>query len=353
MTAHAKLGASGSATWMNCPASVRICEPLPEESSPYAQEGTDAHDIAEKCLLSGANAPDTHPELQMYLDYVRETVGGLEVEVQVSYDEWVKEGFGTVDALIIHDGVAHVTDLKWGKGVQVNADNNSQLMLYALGALQRYQFEYAIDTLLLTIIQPRLDHISEWRISTEELLKWGEVVVKPAALATEDPDAEAVPSAKACKWCKARAICRARAAEALALPEQPADRLTRQEISALLPVAEAAKAWASELQAYALKTVEQGETLPAYKLVAGRAVRKLKPEAAEILSSAGVADDVIYRKSFNTLSAIEKALGGKKKAQPVMDEATFKPQGKPALVKLDDPRPELNVANIDDFPNGE
>ncbi|MBT7306691.1 MAG: DUF2800 domain-containing protein [Gammaproteobacteria bacterium] len=353
MTAHAKLGASGSATWMNCPASIRICEDLPEDESPFAAEGTEAHDIAEKCLKTGENAPDTHPELQMYLDYVRETTGALQVEVQVAYDEWVPEGFGTVDALIIHEGKAHVTDLKWGKGVQVSADNNTQLMLYALGALQKYQFEYEIDELVLTIIQPRLDHISEWTISTEELLKWADEVVLPAALATEDPAAAVVPTPKGCRWCKARAICRERVRQLLALPDQPVDRLTRQEVADLLPVAEAAKVWASELQAYALKTVEQGETLPSYKLVAGKANRKFKADAEETLREAGLDDDVIYRKSFNTLGAIEKALGGKKKAKSVMDEVTIKPAGKPALVKLDDPRPELNAATIDDFPTGE
>jgi len=348
-TQHAKLSASGSSTWSNCGASLRISAGIKEESSDYAAEGTEAHAIAEKCLLSGENAPDTHKELQVYLDYVRELTGGLMIEQRVVFDEWVPGGFGTVDVLIVHGDTAYVVDLKWGKGIRVSAEENSQLQLYALGALQRYQFELGIEKMVLAIVQPRLDYISEWETTAEELLEFGEHIKERAAIALSD-DAPATPSEKACQWCRAKAVCRERAASMMALPEQLPERLTLTELARLLPMAERAKAYISDLQAYALKLAEGGQTIPGHKLVEGRATRRFINDAAEILSREGLTDDQIYRKSFQTLSAIEKLLGGKRAAKSVMDEATFKPRGKTQLVNQSDPRPEVNAANVDDFP---
>jgi len=348
-TQHAKLSASGSPTWSNCGASLRISEGIKEAPSDFAAEGTEAHDVAEKCLLSGENAPDTHKELQIYLDYVRELPGGLMVEERVEFDEWVPEGFGTVDALILHGDTAYVVDLKWGKGIRVDAEENSQLSLYALGALQRYQFDYGIEKVVLAIVQPRLDHISGWETTAGALLEFGEHIKERAAIALSD-DAPATPSEKACQWCRAKAVCRERAASLMSLPEKPPERLTLNEIGLLLRVAERAKSYISDLQSYAMGLAEGGQHVPGHKIVEGRSTRKFTAEAAEILSSEGLTDDQIYRKSFQTLGAIEKALGGKKAAKPIMDEVTFKPRGKAQLVRISDPRPELSVANVDDFP---
>ena len=273
------------------------------------------------------------------------------VEQRVEFDEWVPEGFGTVDALLVHGTHAYVVDLKWGKGIKVHTEDNSQLQLYALGVLQELQFAHGIEEVTLAIVQPRLDHISEWDVTVDDLFEFGDWIKERARKALTD-DAPATPSEKACQWCKAKAVCRERAASLMALPEKLPERITLNEMSLLLPVAERAKKYISDLQSYALELAESGQNVPGHKIVEGRATRKFTQDAAEILSSAGLSEDQIYRKSFQTLGAVEKALGGKKAAKSVMDEATFKPRGKTQLVKRSDPRDEINFASIDEFPEG-
>ena len=353
MSAHARLSASGANTWLNCPASPRICDDIPNDSSTYAEEGTNAHAQAEAMLL-GANQP--HPnmadDVQPYVDLVTELAAGTTplIEQQLEYSEWVSGGFGTADAVIINNGMLTIVDLKFGKGVKVNANDNPQLRLYALAALQKWQWDYDIDRVKMVICQPRLDHISSEELTVTELLKWGEWVIERAQLTT-DPNAPAVPGEKQCRWCRARFTCRARAIEALTVAGS--DHLAPADIATVLPMLSSVSSWVKDIEAHAMSLLESGQEVAGYKLVEGRATRKLTDDAVDTLRAAGLDDSAIYRQSYRTLSDIEKSLGGKKKAAPVLEQCTTKPAGKPAIVPNSDPRPALTMASVAQFEIGE
>lgn len=355
MSAHALLSASGSSRWMNCPGSVRLTRDMPEETSPFAQEGTVAHDIAEKILRGEAELDDypDHQQLSRYIDFIAEQYDTsmdsiLFIEERLSYTDWVPDGFGTSDATIINpaDKSIHIVDLKWGKGVQVFADNNSQMRLYALGALQRFMFEYELETVHMTIVQPRLDHIDTDTISVNALLKFGEEVKLAARMALMD-DAPTIPSPKACQWCKAKTRCRARALDMLSNGTSDNPLLSNEELSDLLPLAKDLEKWAKDLQAYMLEMAMEGETIRGHKLVEGRSVRRWTDNAAEVLAEAVEDSEKLYEKKLLGIGAIEKLVGKK-----LVNEVTTKPAGKPALVPSTDKRPEIVAPNVD-FPTGE
>jgi len=353
---HARLSASGSATWMNCAAAPRLQDGIEEPTSIYAQDGTDKHAQAEHMLKSAAGTgpfPEHTEFVSFYVDYVKGMVATgdqLLIEQQVSFDEWVPEGFGTCDALILHhDGTLTVADLKGGSGVKVYAAGNSQLRLYALGALQAHQFDHGTQQVCMMICQPALDHIDIETISVDELLQWGELV-KERAKATTDPQAKATPGPKQCRWCKARFTCRARAIDALSASES--DYLTPADVAALLPLVPKVSAWISDLETHATKLATDGTEVPGYKLVESNTKRKFKDDAADALREAGLSDEQIFTRTFKTLTEVEKALGGKRKAAPIMDEVCVKPEGKPALVPISDPRPPLQAATVTHFPEG-
>ena len=273
----------------------------------------------------------------------------LLVEQRVDYDEWVPEGYGTADAVVVNGRSLHIVDLKYGVGNKVDAINNPQLRLYALGAIQQWGFEHGIESVSMTIVQPRLDHISTETLKVEELLEWGEWV-KERAKATEDPTAPATPGPEQCQWCKARKICRARAIHALTVVGS--DHLAPADLASLLHHVPTIKGWIKDVEAGAMEALEKGDTLPGLKLVEGRSVRTLTDDAGEILYKAGLDWDTIYRRSFAPLGHIEKALGGKKKAAPILEQCTTKPPGKPSITHETDPRPPIS-ATVDHFPTGE
>ena len=354
MTAHAKLGASNSATWMNCAASPRISAGLPNDSSVFAEEGTRAHAQAE-AMLKGELGP--HPELagdvQPYVDLVMSYVGDLDqllIEQTVPYDEWVHEGFGTADAIILHaDRTLTIIDLKFGKGERVDALGNSQLRLYSLGAVQEHGFTHFTQRVRMIVCQPRLDHVSVEELEIDELLLWGQTV-KARAQATQDPTAIATPGDKQCRWCRARAVCRARAISVLDVAGS--DVLTPAEFAVMLPHAERARTWAKDVESHALAQALNGTEIPGYKLVEGRSVRAFTDNAPDVLRAAGLKDEEFYRQSLKPLGEVEKALGGKKTAAPVMDAATVKPKGEPVLVPNSDKRTKIDADITSNFPEG-
>ncbi len=351
---HAKLSASGSSTWLNCPASIRISSGIEDSSTAYAEEGTRAHATAEALLLGKEPpSPEMVGTVEPYTLYIRELTRAdstLLVEQRLDFSEWVTDGFGTGDAVILHtDGSADIVDLKYGMGVKVDAVENSQLRLYAMGLLQAYQYEHGITQVRIHIVQPRLDHISTEVLSASELLEWGEWVKQRAAL-TADPTAPAIPSAKACRWCRARSICRARALDALRVAGS--DHLTPADIDLLLPLLDGITAWISDVKTVATELAEEGK-LTTYKLVEGRSVRKLTDDAAGVLLQNGLTEEDVYRKEYRTLSDIERMLGGKKKAAPVLEQCTIKPSGKPVLVPNSDPRPAIAADVTLNFQIGE
>lgn len=220
---HAKFSASGSSKWFLCAGSLNAEEGIPNNTSPYAQEGTAAHELAELCLTQGGNCfdwvdvrlPDTNAitvtnemasYVQQYVDFVKSKKGEVLIEVQVDFSHIAPEGFGTCDSLVFAGDALHVIDLKYGKGVRVSAEENTQGILYALGAVNDYGAIYAFKTVTITIVQPRLDHVSEWTISVDELNAWGERLKQAAEYALL-PDASRTAGEKQCQFCRAKSSC--------------------------------------------------------------------------------------------------------------------------------------------------
>lgn len=373
---HARLSPSAAARWINCPGSVALSELCPPPgSSDYADEGTLAHLIAEhKVLLASDGITRTFydkrlenalksqyycGEMEEATDYYRDRVmeiyceglkkdsaAELMVEQRFDLGLWIPECFGTSDAVVIAGDTIEVIDLKYGKGVKVDAVGNPQLRLYGLGAAALYSGVYDLEKVRMTIIQPRLDHVSTEELSMVELFDWAKDVVKPAAKAALGKNA---PTACGdwCRWCPAKATCRTRAEKQLELAaydfQQP-PLLQPEEIGDVLRQAEELQKWVADVQAYALEQALQGEHYDGWKLVEGRSVRKYADElkVAEKLRADGWEDAMIYERKLLGLTAMEK-LVGKKKLTETLGELIVKPAGKPVLVPQTDKRPEINT----------
>lgn len=377
-TKHAKLGASSAHRWLNCPGSVSAIEALPigDTSSPFAIEGTAAHELSEICLLSGEDAeawigkplvemPDWVVDeemaeyVQVYLDYCRAIARDADeifVEQTVSYSDWVPEGFGTNDfgALNLKDKSIKIADLKYGKGVQVDAENNPQAMLYALGTYAEYGWIGEIDRIDIAIVQPRLYHISEWSISVKDLLKWAEWVSQRAEIALSD-DAERVPGEKQCRFCEAKATCKALMkytediimAEFDDLDDMPSpDTLSDAQIRKVLEQKALIEGWLSSVENTVRERLEAGDSFDGFKLVEGRSLRKWSNEnaAAEALTEV-LGADVAFKSTLISPAQAEKAL--KKDQRSMLDDLVIKPAGKPTLVPESDKRPAINLTEGD------
>jgi hypothetical protein len=366
MAAHAKLSASGAHRWMACPGSVKAEEGLPDRTSSFAEEGTLAHDIVEKALRLDVNC-DTicdRPDLehiiepaQVYVDYVRALPGKHRfIETRVDFSGWVTGGFGTADAIVIDEDTStlHIADLKFGKGVRVDAENNPQAMLYALGAYNAFAFVSDIERVKIAIVQPRIDNISEWEISVLDLLKWGEVA-RVAADETANPKAKRVPGEKQCRFCKAKATCPAlfRLAEQTLLMDFEAhedpvapNKLTDEQMSAALAARPVIEAWLNALETVVKQRLSAGETVPGWKLVEGRANRAWINEEEVAKELEWMLGDKAYTRKLISPAQAEKAVGKTHKA--AIEPFVFKPQGKAALAPESDPRPSI-TADASDF----
>ncbi|ASX25891.1 DUF2800 domain-containing protein [Candidatus Williamhamiltonella defendens] len=374
MTEHAKLSASGAHRWMVCSGSVTLEATCPDVTSDYAEYGTAAHEMAARCLKENVTAnffagqsfngyeADTEmvEAIQRYLDYVHQHQGSLLIEQKVDFSPWVPEGFGTCDCLIIEGHTASVIDLKMGKGVRVEAENNPQALLYALGALNEYEFIFDhITTFKLAIVQPRLDHISEHEISRDELLVFGETAKKRAALALA-PNADFRPDQKACKFCRAKARCRALAERSLQLAAQEFHNvvtpitlknitlLNNRDIAALLPQLNMMADWIKSVEATALQELEQGRDIPGYKLVTGRSIRKWRDEAQaeQSLRNTHLKVAEIFTQKLVSPAQAEKLLG---KKHQILDELAIHPEGKPIIAPKSDKRPALRSSAEEEF----
>lgn len=350
--AHAYLSCSSSDRWLECTLAPSLEAGFPDSSSPFAAEGTTAHELGEKTLISGKNTHDikgNYPHdmrefVQNYVDYVRAIPGKLLVEQRLDISAWVPECFGTSDTVILKDGACHIVDLKYGKGIRVDADQNTQLMLYALGAYDEYDCIYGpITSITIHIAQPRLDQYSSWTISTDDLLAWGELI-KPIAAQAFNGEGQA-KAGEHCRFCKAKNTCRARADEMLAtaadLPK--GDHLSDLELAALYPKLSEIGKWANDLESYCLSRAESGVKMVGLKLVEGRSNRTWSDdtEVKAALEAAGFDQEDYITTKLQGITAVEK-LVGKKEFAELLGHLTTKPPGKPTLVSIEDKRPEIS-----------
>ena len=366
--AHARLNASSSHRWMMCPPSVKLSEQFEDKPSTYAEEGSFLHELCELKLhrYLGDMAMEAveaqyaeHRDSEFYSgeaesvtdEYVAFCIETIEavrsscpdplimVEHRLDYSEYVPEGFGTGDLVIVADGVIEVIDFKGGRGVRVDANRNSQLMLYALGALLEFDPLYDIHHVRMTIVQPRLNNLSSYEIEADELLRWAETEVRPKALLAYAGKGEFC-AGEWCRFCKARYTCRKRSEYHMSLAErdfkQP-DLLSDEEIADILPVAESLNSWVQDLMAYATQEAVDGKHWPGYKLVAGRTVRKYTSEAEVIKAATEAGYTDIYKTTLLGVGDLEKRLG-RKKFSEVLGRYVVKPQGAPTLVPETDPR---------------
>ena len=370
MGRHALLSASSSHRWLNCPPSARLCEGYEDKGSEYAQEGTDAHSLCEHKLKLALGMETTDPmehlsfyneEMEQrageYAAYVIELVAEAKktctdpvvlIEQLLDFSRFVAEGFGTGDCVLIADGTLDIVDYKHGKGVEVSAAENPQMMLYALGALELFDGIYDIDTVRMTIFQPRRENVSICVMAKDDLLQWAhnELIYK-AKLAYEG-GGEFV-CGDWCRFCKAKAACRKRAEYNLELAcydfAMP-DTLEDAEIAAILDRADELASWAADVKEYALQQALSGRSYPGYKVVEGRSNRRyINEEAvASVVTEAGYDP---YAHKVLGLTEMQKLLG-KKKFEELLGGLIEKPQGKPALVTEKDKRPAMNTA-LNDF----
>lgn len=359
---HAILSASSSSRWLACPPSARINAELPETTSVYAEEGTKAHALAEKTLkgyLAGGPAEvqsdneEMKEAVQRYVDICIEKINAakaaspdavVHVEFRLNFATYVPDGFGTGDMVIVSDKSLEICDLKYGKGVPVSAEGNTQMRLYALGAVEEFGMLYAFDTVHMTIIQPRLDSVSTDTLSAGKLLDWGRSIIPVAKLAYDGKgDFQAGDH---CRFCKFRPRCKALAAymaEKTALRKK--QTLTDLETVSILQAAKEIKRWLTDIEDYALGKALDGYDWPGMKIVEGRSKRVITdPDAAAAaLIDKGFDADAVYKpRELQTLTALEK-LVGKKSLAEALGSLIEKPDGKPTLVELSDKRPPLDI----------
>jgi len=376
---HALLSASRAARWLACTPSAKLEEKYrkshgDEESSVYAEEGTLAHEFAELELrrLSGRIDPKAYTEeieklrandlyseeieteVAKYTTYVVEALEVaktvvsdpvLFIEEKLDFSHIVEEGFGTGDAGIVADDTMEIIDLKYGKGVKVEACENPQLKLYAIGALRNYDMCFNITKVKLTIVQPRIDNIVSWTLSVKELYKWAEEVVKPAAAkAYEGKGLQ--KAGDHCKFCLVKPMCATLAARNVALAKhefKDPHLLTEKQVLEVYRQIPMLVDWANSVGEYLLKEAISGKKVEGYKLVEGQSRRKWTDEekVMEKLKQEGYPEDSYRKISLKGISDIER-LVGKKEFPTLFDGLVIKPQGSPILVPESDKRPEFN-----------
>lgn len=375
MAQHAILSASGSHRWLHCTPSALLEKDVPDSGSDYAREGSLAHAYCAKALKEslGIGTKGEDIEIEELQDYFTDEMPGhvetytdivldkfeeakkstpdavLMVEQRLDFSRFIPEGFGTGDAIIVADGTLEICDFKYGKGVEVSAIANSQMMIYALGAYERFSDEYRIERVRMTIIQPRIGNLSEYELDIDQLLYWADHVLKPTAEKAIKGEGEQV-AGDWCQFCKVKCQCKALAKrctedfDALQESGTTAELMTNDDIARLLPKLSDIKKWAEAVGEYALDRALKGDKFPGYKLVEGRSIRKIIDEeaAASKLTAEGFDADNLYKpRALKGITDLE-GIVGKKNLATLLDGILVKPQGKPALVPESDKRPPLN-----------
>ncbi|MFA5385097.1 MAG: DUF2800 domain-containing protein [Eubacteriales bacterium] len=376
MSAHAILSASGAYRWLACPPSAQLERQFPEETSSYAEEGAFAHAFAELRLKRHLGIIKTKayhkkleemqehsmysPRLAEYVDiYVtlaaekiseakkRSKDAVVLLEQKLDFSQWVPDGFGTGDLVIISDDAIDITDFKYGAGVPVSAEDNPQMKLYGLGAIATYGMLYDFSKVRMTIVQPRRDSLSTSETTVEDLLVWADAYTKPRAELAMAGGGEFL-AGDHCKFCRANCTCRARAEANLELAKmdfRDSSLLTDEEIGEVLTKADMLKAWVSDIMDYALdQALNHGKKWLGWKLVSGRSNRKYSDEnaAAKVLLTNEYTEDRIYApRKILGITAMEKEIG-RKRFDELLKYLIIRPPGKPTLAPESDKRPEIN-----------
>lgn len=364
---HARFSPSAANRRIHCPPSLLLEEQFEEGESTYAAEGTAGHELAEHLIRKYLKLRTKRPTSDYYTDellaavneYVSFVIGEIEtarrdcsqpvivVEQRVDASEYVDSCFGTADMVIITDKVAHVIDLKLGKGVEVHAEENPQLMIYGLGVLHMAESLYDIETVRMTIFQPRLYNISSWEVEPEYLKRWGEEVLRPAG-AQAMIGAGEFAAGSWCRFCRARNQCRARAEHFLDMAKMDFKKpalLTDTEIADILGKADELSKWASDIYAFAQEqAINEGKHWPGYKVVEGRSNRKFTSDddVIEAAQAAGYKD--IFRKTLIGITEMERLMG-KEQFNNILGRLVYKPKGKLTLVPASDKREAVNTGS--------
>lgn len=364
---HAILAASAAQRWLNCTPSARLEETFPDTTSEDAALGSLAHEVGELKLRKYFLEPmgpqkfnnrikkfrenplwqdEIMKHTDTYLEYVQSVVHQYKhppyvtVEKKLDFSNYAPEGFGTSDCIVIGGGILHVIDFKYGKGVPVSAEKNAQMMLYALGAYDVYAFLYPIEVIKITVVQPRLDTVSEYELSITELLDWGENI-KPIAQKAFAGEGEFIPGSW-CKFCRAESLCRARTEFNLSLEEHNYMKpplITNEEVGEILVKAQNLAKWVKALEEYALAECLAGNEIPGWKAVEGRTSRNYVDidAAFENLKANGIDEAILYERKPLTIPALEKVLG-KKQYRELLEEHVKVEPGKPTLALESDKR---------------
>lgn len=375
---HALLSPSAAHRWLNCTAAPRLEATAPDKDSTFAQEGTLAHAYCAaklKEFLSRDTSDEAKEiaelneryhtgEMDEYTDAYKTIVlekynaakaitadAQLLIETRLDFGKYMPEAFGTADAVIIADGCMEIIDFKYGKGVRVSAHDNPQMKIYAMGAYEAFSFEYNINRVRMTIVQPRLDNLSEFELTAAELQAWAENELQPKAKEAFSGNGQQKPGPW-CQFCRVACTCKALAAAAIETQETYTDPtlISAKDMAAdVLPKLAIIKAWASSVEEYALKQALAGTAYPGYKLVAGRSVRKITDPAGvrSALSKEGYHEDEYLKpQELRGIGDLEKLIGKKRFAALCAPYIT-KPAGSPTLVPNEDKRPALNQAEAD------
>lgn len=374
MAKHALLSASGAHRWLECTPSAQLELQFPQSTSEYAEEGTAAHELCELTArywlgeISEAEYENQRDELAKgkyynaemqecandYAKFVAEKTAAARetcedaftaLEVRVDFSKYVKDGFGTGDCIIVSDNVLEIIDFKYGKGVRVEAAGNPQMKLYALGAYLEYNTLFDIDSVRMTIFQPRLSGVqSSDEITVKELLEWAEKYVKPRAKLAYKGEGEFAPSEEVCKFCRAKVQCKARADKNLKLFDEAPDvlLLTPEDAGKILEQAGDIQSWLADLESLVSSTLLAGQPVEGWKMVEGRSNRRFTDELKVVaaMKAAGYDESLLYERKLITLTQMEKDFG-KKAVAETLGELIVKPQGKPTLAPAKDKRPEF------------
>lgn len=371
-TQHALLSASSAHRWLHCTGSPLLEKEFPDTTSVYAQEGTLAHELCElklkkyttvmpkgaytrahnKIMKSELWQNEMESTSETYLEYVKEIMLACEIapvvliEKRVDFSQYVPEGFGTADCLILAGDTLHVVDYKHGKGVVVDADHNPQMMLYALGAMDELSLLYRFKSVHMVIVQPRVNNISEFTMSAEDLRSWGESVVKPKAEAAISGNGT-FEAGDWCRFCRAKQQCKTRYESNDSLyPELSVQHdprlITLDELGEYLRRGRDMAAWLEDMKEYALSESLAGAEVPGWKAVEGRGSRAFTDtdEAVDTLVKNGIDESVLYERRVLTLAQMEKAVG-KKVFGELVGDLVVKNPGKPTLVEESDKRPRI------------